>query len=54
MPTYQYYCLSCKKSFEVVISISEYEKGKVKCPDCGKGRVEQQVTGFTVQTSKKS
>lgn len=54
MPTYQYHCLSCKKSFEVVMSIRDYEKGKVKCPNCGKRRVEQQVTGFTVQTSKKS
>jgi hypothetical protein len=40
--------------FEVVLSISEYEKGKVKYPRCGKGRVRQQITGFVVQTSKKS
>ena len=36
------------------MSISEYEKGKVKCPKCGKGRVKQQITEFMVQTSKKS
>jgi putative FmdB family regulatory protein len=54
MPTYEYLCQNCKKPFEVVMSISEYEKGKVKCPKCGKGRVKQQITGFMVQTSKKS
>jgi putative FmdB family regulatory protein len=54
MPTYEYLCQNCKKPFEVVMSISEYEKRKVKCPKCGKGRVKQQITGFMVQTSKKS
>ncbi|MGD8923354.1 MAG: zinc ribbon domain-containing protein [Syntrophobacterales bacterium] len=54
MPTYEYQCQSCKKIFAVVMSISEYEKGKVNCPKCGKGRVKQQITEFMVQTSKKS
>ena len=54
MPTYEYQCQNCKKVFTVVMSISEYEKGKVKCPKCGKGRVKQQITQFMVQTSKKS
>jgi putative FmdB family regulatory protein len=54
MPTYEYRCMNCKKPFEVVMSIREYEKGKVKCPKCGKGKVKQQVSEFMVQTSKKS
>jgi putative FmdB family regulatory protein len=54
MPTYEYRCLNCKKSFEVVMSISEYEKGKIKCPKCKKGRVKQQISEVMVQTSKKS
>ncbi len=54
MPTYEYMCRTCKKPFTVFMSISEYEKGKVKCPKCGKGRVTQQITEFMVQTSKKS
>jgi putative FmdB family regulatory protein len=54
MPTYEYQCLTCKKPFEVVMSISEYEKSKVKCPKCKKGKVKQQITAFMVQTSKKS
>lgn len=54
MPTYEYVCLKCKKSFTTVMSISEYEKGKVNCPKCGKGQVKQQVTAFQTKTSKKS
>jgi putative FmdB family regulatory protein len=54
MPTYEYRCLNCRKHFEIVISIREYEKGKVKCPKCGKRRLEQQISGSMVQTSKKS
>ena len=54
MPTYEYPCLNCNKVFTLIMSISEYEKGKVKCPKCGKGRVKQQITEFMVQTSRKS
>jgi putative FmdB family regulatory protein len=54
MPTYEYKCLNCKKSFEVVMSISEYDQGKVTCPKCGKKKIEQQISQFMVQTSKKS
>ena len=54
MPAYEYQCLNCKKSFTVVMSISEHDQSKVKCPKCGKRRVKQQITQFMVQTSKKS
>ena len=54
MPTYEYQCLNCKKVFTLIMSISEYERGKVTCPKCGKERVKQQITEFMVQTSRKS
>jgi putative FmdB family regulatory protein len=54
MPTYEYQCLNCNKVFTLMMSISEYEKGKVTCPQCGKGRVKQLITEFMVHTSKKS
>jgi len=54
MPTYEYRCLSCKKPFTKIMSISEYEKGKVKCPKCGKGKVQQQISTFQTKTSRKS
>ena len=54
MPTYEYKCLDCKKPFEVIMSIREYEKGKVKCPKCGSRKVEQQFSTVYAITSKKS
>ena len=30
MPTYEFYCEKCKKAFNVAISISDYEKKKVR------------------------
>ena len=54
MPTYEYRCLNCKKRFEVMMSVSEYERSKVKCPKCGKRKVAQQISEFMIQTSKKS
>ena len=55
MPTYEFYCGKCKKEFSVVMSISDYEKRKFKCPKCKKKKdLKQQITVFTAQTSKKS
>jgi len=34
MPTYEYQCVSCKHTFEVLQSIKEAPK--TKCPECGK------------------
>jgi putative FmdB family regulatory protein len=53
MPRYEFVCEKCKKPFELILTISEREKGEVKCPKC-KGSVVQQLGGFMAQTSKKS
>ena len=34
VPTYQYRCERCGKSFELIETISEHEKAKAKCPKC--------------------
>ncbi len=54
MPSYDFACDKCKKKFNLVISISEYEKTKIRCPKCKSTRVKQQITPFQVVTSKKS
>lgn len=57
MPTYEFRCQKCGKDFEVVMSISEYEKKKKEgftCEGCGSPEVVQQIAAFQVQTSKKS
>jgi putative FmdB family regulatory protein len=48
-------CEECNKRFELIMTISEREKGEViKCPKCKGTRVVAQLGGFMAQTSKKS
>ncbi len=54
MPTYDYLCEKCKNGFSLVLSISEHDKKKVRCPKCKSTRVKQQISSFQAVTSKKS
>jgi len=57
MPTYEFICTDCNKSFHVDMSIAEYAKRKrpFKCPKCESSRhVQRKVTSFFALTSKKS
>jgi putative FmdB family regulatory protein len=54
MPRYEFYCEDCKKPFGLILTLAEYEKGKVKCPKCGKEHVHQEAAAFFAVTSKKS
>ena len=54
MPRYEFFCEDCQKSFEVILTLAEYEKGGVACPGCGASHVHQDVTEFFAVTSKKS
>ena len=54
MPTYEYQCQACKKGFEVVQTISEYGRKKVKCPKCQSKRAKRLVSTFLTKTSRKS
>jgi putative FmdB family regulatory protein len=54
MPRYEFYCENCKRPFEIILSLAEYEKGKIKCPKCGGQQVHQEVAAFFAVTSKKS
>jgi putative FmdB family regulatory protein len=54
MPTYEFKCEKCKKKFTKVMTISEYEQKKMRCPKCKSTRVKQQITTFQAVTSKKS
>jgi putative FmdB family regulatory protein len=54
MPQYDYKCTKCKKSFTVVMSVSEHDKKKVKCPKCRSTMVKPVYSGFVAMTSKKS
>jgi len=56
MPTYEFICTECKKTFSKVMSMGEYSKRKqFKCPSCESSRhVQRKVTSFFAVTSKKS
>ena len=34
MPVYEYHCLKCDKTFEVVESVLDHDAAKIRCPDC--------------------
>jgi len=54
MPTYDFRCEKCNCKFTLILSISEYEKMKFRCPKCKSTKVRQEITPFQVKTSKKS
>lgn len=54
MPTYEFYCNKCKKSFEVTISLSDYEKKNYRCPKCKGKQLTQKISAFQTVTSSKS
>ncbi len=54
MPTYEFKCEKCKKSFTHTLTVSEYEKKKFRCPKCKSTKVKQQISAFQTITSKKS
>ncbi|MBI3799547.1 MAG: zinc ribbon domain-containing protein [Deltaproteobacteria bacterium] len=46
MPIYEYYCLSCDLTFEVLTALSEAAKKK-PCPECGR-RAPRTVSAFAI------
>ena len=55
MPRYEFYCEDCKKTFEIILTLTEYEEGKiVACTKCGGKHVHQEMAEFFAVTSKKS
>ena len=54
MPHYEFFCQDCKKLFDKILSLEDYEEGEVLCQYCGSKRVEQRWSAFSAITSKKS
>jgi len=54
MPVYEFLCLDCKKKFSESKPISAYDPKKVKCPKCGRRRVERRWSTVHLETAKKS
>ena len=34
MPHYEFVCKECKKTFALIMTLAEYEKGHFTCPKC--------------------
>jgi putative FmdB family regulatory protein len=54
MPTYDYHCQACDRTFEAHLSLQEHDAHQVECPHCHSTQVQQAVTHFETVTSKKS
>lgn len=54
MPTYEYRCAECGKTFIQDSSIAEHEAARPACPKCGSRNVAQSFSAVYVKTSKKS
>jgi putative FmdB family regulatory protein len=54
VPTYEYRCLDCDHKFIEVLTVSEHEKHKAKCPKCKSEKVEQVFSDFYAKTSRKA
>ncbi|MEA3349761.1 MAG: zinc ribbon domain-containing protein [Chloroflexota bacterium] len=44
MPSYEYSCLNCERSFEIVISYEEYDEHEVVCPYCDSEKVQRLIS----------
>jgi putative FmdB family regulatory protein len=55
MPVYEFQCLDCGKKFETVATLAEKEAGlSPVCPKCGRNRVRQVFSRFTLLTGSKT
>ena len=54
VPQYEFFCHACKKFFDKVLSLVDYEEGDILCAYCGSKNVEQRWSVFSAITSKKS
>ncbi len=54
MPTYDYVCEKCRKSFSMQLTLKEHDKRTITCPKCKSRQVKQKVSSFFAVTSRKA
>ena len=54
MPSYEYACKECKKTFALTLTMADHDKKRVRRLKCKKPKAEQQYTSFFTVTSKKA
>ena len=53
MPTYQYRCEECEKTFERIETMAEHDVAEPRCPKCGSRKVSVVPSRVYVVTSRK-
>jgi len=46
MPTYDFRCSGCKKTFSLTMGIAERSRKRIKCPKCTSQKVEPGFSSF--------
>lgn len=46
MPIYEFTCKKCGHNFEELLTLSEVESGKLKCPACSSKRIDRGFSSF--------
>lgn len=54
MPEYEFECRVCKKTFTLLMRISERAATTVRCPGCGSAEIDSIMQPFIARTTKKS
>ena len=54
MPVYEFKCKKCGHHFELTEKISQHDKHKEKCPECGSRSIQNVISPVNVKTAKKS
>ncbi|MDR3609210.1 MAG: zinc ribbon domain-containing protein [Ignavibacteriaceae bacterium] len=55
MPTYEFKCIKCGKTFSLQMSFSEFDlKKAIACPYCKSEDIKRVFSNFTAVTSRKS
>ena len=50
MPLYEYECNECKKAFDKIMRISEMEKARITCPECGSKDVKKLMSSGRIKS----
>jgi putative FmdB family regulatory protein len=54
MPEYEFECRACKKTFTLVMRISERQQAKIACPSCRSEDLRSLMQPFVAKTARKS
>lgn len=54
MPSYVFFCGTCRKEVTLVLTMAEHDRGGHPCPVCGGKRLEPVMSTFFSKTSRKA